>query len=193
MKKVNLLVLGLVVTMGFSSCLKEDSFDESAQFELEKPRLEKYATENFDDPQLNETLGIWYEVLAEGDPDSYEYKIIQNAENPNNPYVEAPEVLVKYTLKLLDNTVVEEKSAGVEMPLGRTIYAWQYAFLPQQIDGRSFSGLTENGLKKGSRIRIATPSRWAYRNSGSNGIAPNTPLVFDIEVLDIHSPDDDAE
>ncbi|WP_257657388.1 FKBP-type peptidyl-prolyl cis-trans isomerase [Parapedobacter lycopersici] len=193
MKKVNLLVLGLVVTMGFSSCLKEDSFDESAQFELEKPLLEKYATENFDNPQLNETLGIWYEVLEEGDPDSYEYKIIQNAQNPNEPYVEAPEVLVKYTLKLLDNTVVEEKSAGVEMSLGRTIYAWQYAFLPRQIEGRSLSGLTENGLKKGSRIRIATPSRWAYRNGGSNGIAPNTPLVFDIEVLDIHSPDDDAE
>lgn len=189
MKKRNLLVLGLIATVGFSSCLKEDSFDENAQFELEKPLLEDYATTNFDNPQLHEELGIWFDVLEAGDPDSYEYKLVQDQTDPNNRYVEAPDVLVKYTLKRLDNSVVEEETTGVEMALDGVIYAWQYAFLPTQIDGQAITGLTENGLKKGSRIRIATPSRWAYRNSGNNGIPPNTPLVFDIEVLDIQAPD----
>ena len=193
MKKLNVLILGLIVTMGFSSCMKEDSYDESKQYAIEKPQLEQYANEHFENPEINETTGIWFEVLEEGDPNSYEYTIIQNADNPNNPYVEAPKVRVKYKLSLLDGSVVEEETTGVEMSIGGTIYAWQYAFLPQEIDGREITGLTETGLKTGSKIRFVTPSRWAYRNSTQPGIAPNTPLVFEIEVLDIQSPEDDTE
>lgn len=192
MKKLNVLVLGVIATLGLSSCLKDDPFDEAAQFELEKPLVEAYANENFDDPQLHEELGIRFEVLEPGDPSSYEYKLVQNPNDPNQRYVEAPDVVVKYTLRRLDNTVVEEDD-NAEFSLGQVIFAWQYAFLPQQIDGQEITGLTPTGLKKGSKIRIVTPSRWAYRNGGSNGIPPNTPLAFDIEVLEIHPPEDAAD
>jgi len=192
MKKVNVLVLGLIATLGFSSCLKDDPFDESAQFELERPLVEEYATTHFDDPQFNEGLGIWFEVLEEGDPGSYEYKFVRNANDPNQEYVEAPDVVVNYTLRRLDNTVIEEDD-NVKFSLAGVIFAWQYAFLPQQIDGRQITGLTPAGLKAGSKIRLVTPSRWAYRNSGTDDIPANTPLAFDIEVLEIHAPDDGEE
>ena len=194
MKKLNVLIFGLIVTLGLSSCIKEDSYDENAQFEMEKPLLEQYAKEHFTKPMLNQTLGIWYDVLKEGDPDSYEYKLIEDDQNLDNRHIEAPEVTVKYSLHLLDGTTIEDQSTGVKISLGGTIYAWQFAFLPEGIDSRGgISGLTENGLKKGSQIRFVTPSRWAYRNSTVGNIPKNSPLVFEIEVLDIHSPEDTAE
>lgn len=193
MKKVNLLVLGLVVTMGFSSCLKEDSFDESAQFELEKPLVEEYASKNFNNPQAHTELGIWFEVLEQGDPDSYEYKLVENPSSLSGWDIEAPNVVINYTVRLLDNTVVEEDEQ-IKMSLGGKIVAWQGAFLPKEIDGEQITiGLTTTGLKAGSKIRFVTPSRWAYQNMGSNGIPPNTPLAFDIEVLEIHPPENVAK
>lgn len=194
MKKVNLLVLGLVLSMGLSSCLKDNSFDFGAQLELEKPLIKAYAEEHFDNPQESQEYNIWYEVLEQGDPGSYEYKLVKDPNDPNREYIEAPEVTVKYILRLLDNTVVETKD-DAKFFLDGTIRAWQYAFLPKEIDGRRIEipGLTETGLKAGSKIRIVTPSIWAYGNGGNENIPPNSPLVYDIEVLEISSPSDPEE
>src|SRR5690606_35913459 len=115
MKKVNLLVLVLVMSMGLSSCLKDNSFDFGAQLEQEKPLVKAYAEENFDNPQENKEYSIWFEVLEQGDPDSYEYKLVKDPSDPNREYIEAPEVTVNYTLRLLDNTVVEEDN--IKIPL----------------------------------------------------------------------------
>lgn len=195
MKKVNVLVLGMVLSMGLSSCLKDKSFDFGAQLEREKPLVKAYAEENFGNPQENKDYGIWFEVLEQGDPDSYEYKFIKDPQDPSREYIEAPEITVNYTLRLLDNTVIE--TDNTKLPLDGTIFAWQYAFLPKAIDGRGLEtpGLMETGLKAGSKIRIVTPSLWAYSNRGSNNgkIQPNTPLAFDIEVLEIKSPEEPEE
>lgn len=185
--------MGLVLSMGLSSCLKDDSFDFGAQLELEKPLVKAYAEEHFNNPQENKEYNIWFEVLEQGDPDSYEYKLVKNPNDPNREYIEAPEITINYTLRLLDNTVIEEDNTT--LPLDGTILAWQYTFLPKAIDGRGLEtpGLTETGLKAGSKIRIVTPSLWAYREFGQQGIPPNTPLAFDIEVLEIKSPDEPEE
>ena len=200
MKKVHVLVLGLIMIMALSSCMRGDSFDPAAQAELEKPLVEAYAKEHLTNPQFHELTGIWYEVESPGDPSSYNYKII-NVPNSNQSYPEAPNVWVNYTGKLVQTNVVfdsDDKDEGVKLSLAQVIAAWQAAFFPEEIlydeddnlldEPFEFGGITPNGIKKGGVIHIVTPSRWAYANSGQGSVPANAPLYFKIEVIDIESP-----
>ena len=185
MKKVNVLVLGLVVAMGLSSCIKDgETFDQAAQYELEKPIIEEYANEKLSNPEFSEEWGIWFEILDPGETDSYEYKIVGNS-------IEAPRIAVRYTGRLVpDGTQFDENNsdAGWETSLASTILGWHYTFLPKEIDGESVRGLTQEGLQVGSRIRVVIPSYLAYGNQAREKIPANTPLDFEIEVLAIASP-----
>lgn len=201
MKKVNVLVLGLIVAAGLSSCMKGDDFDPVAQAEAEKPVVEAYAKDKLMNPQFHELTGIWYEVESPGDPSSYNYKII-NVPNSSQSYPEAPNVWVNYTGRLVQTDVVfdsNDADEGVKLSLAQVIAAWQAAFFPKEIlhdeDGNlldepfEFGGLTPNGIKKGGVIHIVTPSHWAYGRGGQGSIPANAPLYFKIEVVDIKSPD----
>lgn len=184
MKKGKVLVLGALIALGLSSCIKEgETFDPMAQYEIEKPIIKEYVNNHYPNATEDENSGIWYEILEEGEPGSYEYKVVNNQ-------IEAPTVTVKYTGKLLDGTQFDENQDedGAEMPLSRVIQAWQIAFLPQEIDGAEVNGLTVDGLQVGAKIRIITPSIWAYRNQAQAKIPANSPLEFEIEVLNIEAP-----
>ncbi|WP_353125132.1 FKBP-type peptidyl-prolyl cis-trans isomerase [Parapedobacter pyrenivorans] len=200
MKKANLLVLGLVVAMGLSSCIKEgDTFDPQAQYELEKPEIEAYAEANLVNPQFDEETGIWYEITSMGDPTSFEYKAVLS-QSDNRYYPEAPDVWVNYTGKLLNGTVFDTKdeAAGVKMSFNNIIQGWIYVFFPEKIlvdkDGDplekplDFVGFTSSGLKKGAKVRFVVPSYLAYGNAANGKIPANSPLDFEIEVINIASP-----
>lgn len=185
MKKINVLVL-LLSVLTMSSCLKtKDTYDAEAQMNIEKPLIQSYVETNLPSATLDGNTGIWFEVLAAGDPESYEYKTI----GVGGP-IEAPVITVKYTLRLLNGTVVEEvdTEAGYTNSLAALMRAWHLAFLPSEINGEETSGLTASGLKKGSKIRFVTPSFWAYQNNASGSIPANSPLDFYIEVLKIEAP-----
>ncbi len=186
MKKLNVLVLGLMVTIGVSSCIKDgETFDPAAQYQLEKPIIEEYAKANLSAPSFNESWGIWYEIIDPGEPGSYEYKVTSQGG------LEFPTVTVKYTGQLLDGTVFDsrQEDEGVKLSLGGNIItAWPVAFFPQKIEDNDVNGLTVSGLQKGAKIRFVTPSRWAYANQSSGKIPANSPLDFEIEVLDIVPP-----
>ena len=69
--------------------------------------------------------------------------------------------------------------------LTQYIPAWQIAFFPKKIGDLNLGGLTVKGLSKGTKIRIITPSYWAYQNMSNSKIPANSSLDFTIEVVDI--------
>lgn len=181
-----------ILSFLFVSCAKEEAmFDPIAQFELEKPEIKAYANANYPDMEYSsDTTGIWYEVVNSGTPDSYEYKVVDTI-NYYGQAVKAlrmPTITVKYVGKLIkDNSIFDsnQTEAGYTSKLNDLISAWQIAFVPKSVGTFSYGGLTAKGLQKGSKIRIVTPSYYAYGNRNSGKIPANSPLFFEIEVIDI--------
>lgn len=181
----------IIISFSFLSCAKEEIFDPIAQFETEKPLIKSYANTNF--PNMvyaGDETGMWYEVVNPGTDGSYIYKVVDTL-NYYGQMVKAlrmPAVTVKYTGKLIsDNSTFDsnQTDAGFTSKLSGLISAWQIAFIPKSIGSSEFGGLTSTGLQKGSKIRIVTPSYYAYGNRDMGKIPPNSPLFFEIEVIDI--------
>ncbi|MBP3942376.1 FKBP-type peptidyl-prolyl cis-trans isomerase [Sphingobacteriaceae bacterium WQ 2009] len=186
------LIVALIAVTTFSACSKNDDYAKyveqqkleeirkKEQLALQKPLLAAYAAKNFENAVYDTTYGIWYEVLAPGDNESYKYEYSGSG-------IKFPYIRISYKGELLNGTEFDATPVDISrvFQLGDLIPAWQIAFLPLKIGENSIGGLTANGLKKGSKIRFATPSIWAYDQSVSAKIPANSPLVFTIEVVDI--------
>jgi hypothetical protein len=104
-----------------------------------------------------------------------QYKIIQegSGESPKP----TDQVSVKYTGKLIDGTVFDSTDQG-----------------PTPGQPRKFNvtgvikGWTEalEKMKKGAKWEVYIPSDLAYGERGNRGIPPDSTLVFDVELVDIH-------
>lgn len=192
MKNFKLLLLALLAVVGITSCMKDDY--EQPDYEAEERRIDStlkaqdsvlraYAHENFENPMEDTTFGIWYDILETSNDTTFEYVAYENSWVP----VIAD---VKYTGQLLDGTVFDEQTNEAKQMMinggaGGVIYAWLVAFYPQSSNANSFSGLTEGGLKTGSKIRFVAPSPYCYDNQQSETIPADSPLDFTIEVTDI--------
>lgn len=193
------LFLVLTLAVGFAACNDNDDWyeEQMRRQELEriridstlnaqKPILEAYALQNFDNPVLNDSTGIWFDLIEAGDDESYQYMI-------SGGQILAPNVSVKYKGELMNGTVFEETTEDktANFSLGNVISAWQFAFLPQSINYNGSDvpliGLTEKGLKKGSKIKFITPSPYGYDNQAREKVPANSPLVFEIEVISIQN------
>ncbi|MFD1768601.1 FKBP-type peptidyl-prolyl cis-trans isomerase [Sphingobacterium suaedae] len=209
MKKLTtLLVVIALAILGFSACSKSDDYDYQKALEEQRIKdsidnvrkmklvteqaaaLKAFADEHMPGATLDDSTGIWLQINAPGDNNSYGYKVDARG------YIIAPKITVKYKGTLLDGTVFDqtETDKTAEFSLGGVIAAWQWAFLPANIrfNGNDYptSGLTVNGLKKGAKFKIVTPSPWAYdtqakSKEGKVIIPANSPLFFEIEVIDI--------
>lgn len=205
--KILFLLFGVLIA--FSACNKTD-FDalqreQERQDSIQRARIKKVLAEQepilrayvqdpdngWTNPRRSDSTGIWYEVLAPGQSDSYTYKLNSVGQ------IVAPTVEVKYKGQLLNGTVFDETSDSVvnkktfKTSLGTNIIrAWVYAFIPNEFtyNGQRLPtyGLTGTGLKKGSKIRFVTPSPWGYDDKSVDKIPANSPLVFEIEVVDIN-------
>ncbi|MDR2284973.1 MAG: hypothetical protein LBE37_17295 [Sphingobacterium sp.] len=173
-----------------------------AQLSKEKSEVEKYVTEHFDGAGISDTTkvryseyqtirtrGIWYEILKEPTDNKYEYKIDQSGQQL---YIVYPKVKINYTVKLLDGTVVEsgqEENFNLAQNFPIRTQIWNFSFAPAKIKHNSneyaTDGLTKLGLKQGSKIRVVTPSLWAYGTRVKDKIPVNSPLVYEFEVLTI--------
>ena len=139
--------------------------------------------------------GLWYQVLETPTDNAYEYK--GQLVNSYYGYYFAPilpKVKLKYTAKLLDGTIVQKDLEGSTYDLAttsNTIFnsAWQISFVPYIIkhngENKVVNGLTTQGLKKGSKIKVITPSYWAFEKKKVGEIPANSPLVYEFEVLEI--------
>ena len=102
-----------------------------------------------------------------------QYKIVE----PGNPDLKpgpADTVKVLYKGTLLDGTVFDETKEGadpVTLTLDRVIKGWQ--------EGMQLVG-------EGGKIQLVIPADLAYGERGTQGIEPNSTLLFDVEVVEVH-------
>ncbi|GHE23844.1 FKBP-type peptidyl-prolyl cis-trans isomerase [Sphingobacterium griseoflavum] len=202
MKILIKLTFALIAIATFSSCSKNSDLDYQKVLEeqrikdsinnarIEKilkeqaPTVKAFADQNMVDAKLDTATGIWFQVITEGDEASYTYKVLNNS-------LIYPTITAKYKGTLLNGTVFDQSEAGKDFtfPLMNVIGAWQLAFFPKAItfNGNTYKigGLTTSGLKKGAKIKIVTPSPWAYDARDSEKIPANSPLYFELEVVDI--------
>ena len=121
----------------------------------------KFFDENKKKANVKETeSGLQYEVIVEGDM----------SKKANSP---ADTVTVRYKGSLLDGTVFDEvgpEMDPIDLTLDRVIPGWT--------EGLQLVG--EGGL-----IKLYIPSRLGYGERGTQGIEPNSTLVFDVEVVSV--------
>jgi len=136
--------------------------------------------------------GFWFEILeepTEDDDEAYTYELSSSGG------VVWPKVKVTYTAWLLDGTEVQSEESGdfdfATFRSNTSVYngVWFASFFPKSIRYNSvdydIGGLTAKGLKKGSKIRIVSPSLWAFGSVAVGDIPANSPLVYEFEVLSI--------
>ncbi|MEN5056156.1 FKBP-type peptidyl-prolyl cis-trans isomerase [Sphingobacterium kitahiroshimense] len=179
----------LAMIIALASCSKNDDnyFDANKQFELEAQSIKTFVSSKLPLAVLDTNSGIWYQMISEGDG-VYQYIAKDSTIYGQTKKVPvAPKISVRYTGQLLDGTVFDQNQSqeGMTGFLTQYIPAWQIAFFPKKIGDLNLGGLTVKGLSKGTKIRIITPSYWAYQNMSNGKIPSNSPLDFMIEVVDI--------
>ncbi len=184
--------IGCIGAFTLVSCMKGgEPYDANAQLEREKPVIRDYVNNSFPGMKFaGENTGIWYEIVEQGDGEVYyEYKMVDTIiGGVETKALRPPTVTVNYVGKIIPSGAEFESyntKEGWAMNLNTAIPAWQIAFYPTKIDEKEIGGITEHGLQKGMVVRIATPSYWAYRDTRLGDLPPNTPLFFEITVLDI--------
>lgn len=197
MKNSVKILFALLITVGFSSCLKDNSFepyDDQAMLKKEAPILEEFVkTTPGLEGAILDSSGIWYKIIeegvSEGDEGFYPYKL--NSLNLN----ESPQITIIYEGRLVSNGDVFDKSTkpeGTTFNLATLIDGWRIGFYPKTIthEGQTYQvgGLTQFGLQRGAKIRLVIPSPYAYRSTSSTKVPANSPLDFTIEVLKVAAP-----
>ncbi len=109
--------------------------------------------------------GLQYEVLEEGE-----------GEKP----AATDTVTTHYEGRLIDGTVFDssyERGEPASFPLNRVIPGWT-------------EGLQL--MSPGAKYRLYVPAELAYGQRAAGDIPPNSTLIFDVELLDVESPEDAA-
>lgn len=153
MSKLISLSLFLLTFSCFSSCIPDPISDDEI-FKQDVKEIETYLEDNHLTAQVTAT-GLHY--------------IIEEAGTGGSPST-SDNVTVKYKGYLLDGSVFDE-TTGTETAsfvLGTLIQGWQEG-IPL--------------LQKGGKGKFFIPSKLAYGRSGSGNISPNTPIAFDIELV----------
>ena len=94
---------------------------------------------------------------------------------PGKAIKDGDSIYVKYTLMMLDNTVLETSDHGP----GHDSFPLQYSKNMSLIKGWVEALST---MRDGEKVRILVPSSLAYGPQGSRTIMPYTPLIFDMEI-----------
>lgn len=111
------------------------------------------------------------DTLANG----IQYKIIKKGEGAKPAATDM--VKVHYRGTLIDGTEFDssiKRGEPVEFPLNRVIPGWTTALQQMPV---------------GSKWEIFIPSDQAYGPRGNGSIGPNETLIFEVELLDIVTPD----
>ncbi len=154
MNKFYLFSMLLLVFGGFASCIPDPISDEEI-LKQDIQEIEDYLKENSLTAQSTAS-GLHYIIEEEG--------------TGGHPTATS-NVTVKYKGYLLDGTVFDETegSSTATFKLNGLIEGWQEG-IPL--------------LQKGGKGKLFLPSAIAYGRSGSGAIPGNTPIAFDIELVD---------
>lgn len=126
-----------------------------------KAKGQKWLEENATKPGVKKTAsGLQYKIIEEG-----------SGESPKA----TDEVSVKYTGKLIDGTVFDSTDNRGGQPakfrVDRVVRGWTEAL---------------QMMKKGAKWELYIPSELAYGERGQRTIPPNSTLIFEVELVDIH-------
>lgn len=108
-------------------------------------------------------------------PSGLQYKIVNDGDGPMPS--ESDTVRVHYEGRLIDGTVFDssiKRGTPAEFPINGVIQGWIEA-LPL--------------MKVGSKWQLFIPSEMAYKDRGQGQIGPNSVLIFDVELLEIVTPE----
>ncbi len=138
------------------SCGKTvDSGCAPATVASEKSAMIAYCTAN----SINYTehpSGILYEIVSPG-----------TGSTPNL----SSTVACLYTGKLMNGNIFDQATSNpIEFPLNRVIEGWKIG-IPL--------------IKAGGRIKLVIPSALAYSCVGQGSIAPNSPLFFEVTLVQV--------
>jgi len=108
-------------------------------------------------------------------PSGLQYKVLHQQPNSKNPRI-FDTISAHVRSYALDGRLLQDsqsRNAPETFPLNRVIPGWSEAFLKMGI---------------GEKWRIFVPPYLAYGEAGIPGeVPPNATLIFDLELLDIHS------
>ena len=162
MKNIFLFVLLAVAIVGCdsSSALKKEMVENpTSQADKDKNAILKYVMDNKMKKVQSTESGIYYVMEQEGD----------GAGHPTA----SSSIKAHYHGTLMDGTVFDssvERGSPLDFRLNGVIKGWQEA-IPL--------------LSKGGKGKFIIPSGLAYGTRGAGAkIGPNTPLIFDIELVD---------
>ncbi|MXV17913.1 FKBP-type peptidyl-prolyl cis-trans isomerase [Hufsiella ginkgonis] len=100
-------------------------------------------------------------------------------------------VTANYTGSFLSGKVFDTSVADVaKKPENKSIYNAMRTYEPIKVPvglGGSIAGFEEalSSFPKGTKVTVLMPSKLAYGEMGNQGIPPFTPLVFDLEIVNI--------
>ncbi len=174
MAKHCLLIFAL--SLLFFSCNKEctNEFGECPEKQLEEDLviIESYVADNNLDTEVHPS-GLHYFIVTEGDGDT-----------PNT----GQKVAVDYVGRFLDGRVFDTSIDSVARAEG--IFDENRSYAPFEFTlgvGRVIAGwdIGIALLQQGSKAQFIIPSYLAYGATGADGIAPNTILLFEVELKNI--------
>lgn len=160
----HLFLIGAALMMVFfAACSKDEgeAYDPTPQFNKDVDSIKAYLKAHSLTAVQDSLSGIYYNISAKGNGvDSVRYTNTK--------------VKTLYTGKLLSDVVFDSTGTTPrEFYVGQVIVGWQFA-------------LTR--ITKGGKIRVYLPSYYGYGRQAQNGIPANSPLIFDIELVDLTNP-----
>ncbi len=161
-------LLAVVAAVGLTSCLKDPVDSETTMLGKEQEKImEEYVTANgltAKKEALYDYAGNYFPV----------YTIVENKGDTITKYEKNEAIWVAYTIRTLDNKVVETKAAADSI----LIYEGGYSgkVLGLSVSAGSFLG-------KGGKGRFLVPSTLGYGKNPPGGVEYNAILILDVEVL----------
>lgn len=149
-------VLSIFFIFSLTCCSKDDDvFNDSAQFELDKKKIREYLKE--------------YNLKADSTPEGLYYVIDYTHDTLLvNPYPTANStVMVDYKGYLLSGQVFDS-NYNQSIDLNQVIDGWRIG-IPK--------------FREGERGRLFIPSRLAYGSGSTSSIPPNSPLIFEVNLI----------
>lgn len=149
------LVIALSALTFFSGCLKDDSCTPKT-VQSETAAMLAYANANGITPTTHSS-GMLYQILSAG---------------AGATPTATSTVTVRYTGKFLDGRVFDSNATGnpISFGLNQVIQGWQIG-IPL--------------IKKDGVIKLIIPSSLAYGCTGYGSIPGDTPLYFEVQLIDV--------
>ena len=203
--KIKFLQALLIISTVLISCSKDNDkeiFDASAQALKDDTALIEYLQTHY----LKDDGAIW--TITNGETpllgqvnnmdvvkDDISYKLYYYTKNegttisPKRP----DSILTKYSGMTLDSIVFDSSASIQWFSLTNLIDGWSYGFTNFNAGTKIINPDESFNYTDYGQGILFIPSGLAYGNRGSSGISPNTPLVFQITLQDVHLADHDND